>query len=111
MLLTLRQLITKFAHLLRDELFPTVEAEVGELSEPAKRLTAVLAMIPLRRFVPVSQGWNGRPATVPAAPDRPAFESAAAPGRVFSRWQESEPDPAFHSGDALPKNLRSGAWL
>ena len=62
MLLTLRQLITKFAHLLQDELFPTVEAEVGELSEPAKRLTAVLAMIPLRRFVPVSQGWNGRPA-------------------------------------------------
>src|SRR5437879_11844166 len=61
MLLTLRQQLTKFAHMLQEELFPTVEAEVGELSEPAKRLTAVLAMIPLRRFVPVSQGWNGRP--------------------------------------------------
>jgi hypothetical protein len=61
MLLTLRQQLTKFARMLQDELFPTVEAEVGELSEPAKRLTAVLAMIPLRRFVPVSQGWNGRP--------------------------------------------------
>src|SRR5438874_1920940 len=62
LLLTLRQQLTKFTHLLQDELFPTVEAEVGELSEPAKRLTAVLAMIPLRRFVPVSKGWNGRPA-------------------------------------------------
>src|SRR5207253_9830166 len=61
MLLTLRQQLTKFAHMLQDELFPTVEAEVGELTEPAKRLTAVLAMIPLRRFVPVSRGWNGRP--------------------------------------------------
>jgi len=61
MLLTLRQQLTKFAHMLQEELFPTVEAEVGELSEPAKRLTAVLAMIPLRRFVPVSKGWNGRP--------------------------------------------------
>ena len=31
MLLSLRQQLTKFAHLLQDELFPTVEAEVGEL--------------------------------------------------------------------------------
>src|SRR5437762_10613203 len=62
LLLTLRQQITKFTHLLQDELFPTIETEVGELSEPAKRLTTVLAMISLRRFVPVSQGWNGRPA-------------------------------------------------
>jgi len=36
MLVTLRQQLTKFAHMLQDELFPTVEAEVGELSEPAK---------------------------------------------------------------------------
>jgi hypothetical protein len=62
MLMTLRQQLTKFAHMLQDELFPTVAAEVGELSKPAKRLTAVLAMIPLRRFIPVSRGWNGRPA-------------------------------------------------
>ena len=62
MLLTLRQLITKFAHLLRTNCSPPSRLKVGELSEPAKRLTAVLAMIPLRRLVPVSQGWNGRPA-------------------------------------------------
>jgi Transposase DDE domain/Transposase domain (DUF772) len=62
MLVTLRQQLTKFAHMLQNELFPTIQAEVGELTEPAKRLTAVLAMIPLRRFIPVTQGWNGRPA-------------------------------------------------
>lgn len=61
MVFSLRQQLTKFAHMLQDELFPIIEAEVGELTEPAKRLIAVLAMIPLRRFVPVSQGWNGRP--------------------------------------------------
>ena len=61
MLLTLRQQLIKFAHLLQDELFPSLEAETGELTESAKRLTAVLAMVPLRRFIPVAQGWNGRP--------------------------------------------------
>ena len=61
MLLSLRQQITNFAHKLQDELFPTVEAEAGELGEPAQRFIAILAMIPLRRFVPVSKGWNGRP--------------------------------------------------
>jgi hypothetical protein len=60
MLLTLRQQLIKFAHLLQNELFPTLEAETGELTEAGKRLTAVLAMVPLRRFVPVAQGWNGR---------------------------------------------------
>jgi len=57
-----RQQLVKFAHLLQDELFPTLEASTGELSETAQRLIAVLAMIPLQRFLPVAQGWNGRPA-------------------------------------------------
>src|SRR5437588_5761189 len=61
MLVTLRQQLTQFAHMLQNELFPTIEAEVGELAELAKRLTVVLAMLPLRRFIPVARGWNGRP--------------------------------------------------
>lgn len=61
MLLTLRQQLVKFAHLLQDELFPTLEAATGELSETAQRRIAVLARIPLRRFLPVAPGWNGRP--------------------------------------------------
>jgi DDE family transposase/transposase-like protein DUF772 len=61
MQLTLRQQLTQFAHLLQTSLFPIVEAEVGELSDTAKRLIAVLSMIPLARYVPVSRGWMGRP--------------------------------------------------
>ena len=61
MKLTLRQQITQFAHLLQSELFPLLEVELGELSEPAKRLVATLEMIPLARFVPSSRGWVGRP--------------------------------------------------
>ena len=50
MLVTLRQQLTKFAHMLQNELFPIIQAEVGELTEPAKRLTAVLAMAALYCF-------------------------------------------------------------
>jgi hypothetical protein len=62
MQLTLPSQLSRFTHLLQKELFPILEAEVGELSVTAKRVVQVLAMIPLRRFVPVASGWNGRPA-------------------------------------------------
>jgi hypothetical protein len=61
MLLTLRQQLSRFSHLLQNELFPVLEAEIGELSETAQRLIAILEMLPLGRFIPCSQGWNGRP--------------------------------------------------
>ena len=62
MQLTLRQKISQFSYLFQDRLFPMVEKEVGQMGESAKRLTAVLSMIPLARFVPMTRGWNGRPA-------------------------------------------------
>jgi len=61
MLLTLRQQLSRFSHLLQSELFPTLETEIGELSETARHLVAILEMLPLGRFIPCSQGWNGRP--------------------------------------------------
>ena len=61
MKLNLRQQITQFAHVLQNKLFPSLEEELGELSGSAKRLAAVLEMIPLARFVPSSRGWIGRP--------------------------------------------------
>ena len=61
MQLTLRQQITRFAQVLQTKLFPVLEEELGELTEPAKRLVATLEMIPLARFVPSSGGWVGRP--------------------------------------------------
>src|SRR6266478_961328 len=71
MQLTLRQKISQFSHLFQDQLFPMLEKEVGEMGESAKRLTAVLSMVPLVRFVPMARGWNGRPAK-----DRLAIASA-----------------------------------
>jgi hypothetical protein len=62
MQLTLSGQLTRFTHLLQDELFPILEEEVGTLSETAKRVVQVLAIVPLRRFVPIASGWNGRPA-------------------------------------------------
>jgi hypothetical protein len=61
MQLTLRQQLTQFAHVLQNQLFPAVEEAVGELNDTARRLVAVLEMIPLARFVPASRGWIGRP--------------------------------------------------
>jgi len=71
MKLNLRQQITQFAHVLQNKLFPCLEEELGELSGSAKRLVAVLEMIPLARFVPSSRGWIGRPSK-----DRLAIASA-----------------------------------
>ncbi|MCI0348282.1 MAG: transposase [Acidobacteriales bacterium] len=61
MKLTLRQQLTQFAHVLQSQLFPAVEESIGELDDTARRLVAVLEMIPLGRFVPASRGWIGRP--------------------------------------------------
>lgn len=61
MLLTLRQQLSRFSHILQSELFPVLESELGELNEAGRRLVAALELIPLSRFIPSSQGWNGRP--------------------------------------------------
>ena len=61
MKLTLRQQLTQFAHVLQSQLFPALEEATGELDDTARRLVAVLEMIPLARFVPAARGWIGRP--------------------------------------------------
>jgi hypothetical protein len=78
MKLTLRQQITQFAHVLQTGLFPVLNEELGELTEPAKRLVATLEMIPLARFVPSSRGWIGRPSK-----DRLAIASAFVAKAVY----------------------------
>lgn len=61
MLLTLRQQLSRFSHILQKELFPVMESRLGEISETGRRLVAALELIPLNRFIPSSRGWNGRP--------------------------------------------------
>jgi len=59
---TLRQKLAHFGRMLQRDLFPRVEDGLGRpLSAKGKQLVAILALIPLRRFVPSSNGWNGRP--------------------------------------------------
>jgi Transposase DDE domain/Transposase domain (DUF772) len=78
MKLTLRQQLTQFGKTLQTGLFPILSEELGELSEPAKRLVATLEMIPLARFVPSSRGWIGRPSK-----DRLAIASAFVAKAVY----------------------------
>lgn len=61
MKLTLRQQLTQFTRVLQSQLFPVLEAEIGELDGRAKRLVGALEMIPLARFIPCGRGWIGRP--------------------------------------------------
>ena len=82
MKLTLRQQMTQFAHVLQTKLFPVLEEEVGELTEPAKRLIATLEMIPLANFLPVNGGWVGRPLKARLAIARP---SSPRPSMVLAR--------------------------
>jgi Transposase DDE domain/Transposase domain (DUF772) len=79
MQLTLKDQLTQFAHLFQGDLIPILEKELGQMSETAKRVVRVLGMIPLRRFVPVASGWNGRPSQ-----DRYAIACAFIAKAVFN---------------------------
>jgi len=61
MKLNLQHQLTQFSHLLQTSLFPALEESLGKLDERARRLVAILEMIPLDRFIPASSGWMGRP--------------------------------------------------
>jgi hypothetical protein len=96
MKLTLRQQITQFAHVLQTGLFPNLEEELGELSHSAKRLVAVLEMIPLARFVPCARGWMGRPSK-----DRLAIASAFVAKVVYGFTTTRQLLEALHRDDHL----------
>jgi hypothetical protein len=82
--LNLRQQLTQFSHVLQDELFPVVEANIGKLDGSAQSLVATLEMIPLARFVPSSRGWMGRPSKDRLAVAR-AFVAKAVYGIALTR--------------------------
>jgi transposase len=52
--------LMQMAHLFQMELFPRMEAVVGELSAQAKLLTKTVAIVPLDRVL--TRNWLGRPA-------------------------------------------------
>lgn len=79
MKLTLGQQITQFAHTLQDQLFPVLTEAVGPMSKNLQRLTAVLEMAPLARYVPAARGWIGRPSK-----DRLAIASAFVAKAIYN---------------------------
>jgi hypothetical protein len=62
-----RQVVTQFAHVLQQNLFPMLEGVAGPLSTQLKLLTAVMSMTPLERFLSARRASTGRPAKDRAA--------------------------------------------
>jgi len=103
MKITLRQQITQFAHVLQTSLFPVLNEELGELTEPAQRLVATLEMNPLARFVPCSRGWMGRPSK-----DRLAIASAFVAKAVYG-FNNTSLDSCWMPSPAIPNCGASAA--
>ncbi len=69
--LTPRQIVTEFAHVLQEELFPKLEQAVGLLSGQLKLLGAVMAVVPIGGLLQQQRHSTGRPAR-----DRTALATA-----------------------------------
>lgn len=67
MQLNAQQVVTQFAHLLQQEMFPKLEQAVGPLSEDLELLAAVMALVPLQRLLTARRASTGRPAKDRAA--------------------------------------------
>jgi transposase-like protein DUF772 len=66
-LTTPRQLVTQFAHVLQQDLFPSLESAVGQLDPQLQLLTSVIALLPLGRLLSARRAGTGRPAKDRAA--------------------------------------------
>ena len=67
MQLNAQQVVTQFAHLLQQEMFPILEEVVGPLSKDLELLAAVMALVPLQRLLTARRAGTGRPAKDRAA--------------------------------------------
>ena len=65
--LTARQMVTEFAHVLQEELFPHVEQAVGPISGELRLLGAVMLIAPLGGLLSRRRRSTGRPAKDRAA--------------------------------------------
>jgi hypothetical protein len=62
-----RQIVTQFAHLLQEELFPVLQSFVGPMSGQMQLLASVISMAPLERLLSARRAATGRPAKDRAA--------------------------------------------
>lgn len=61
------QVVTQFAHLLQQQMFPLVESSVGPLNAQLRLLASVISMAPLERLLSARRAATGRPAKDRAA--------------------------------------------
>ena len=71
MQLTPLAVVTQFAHVLQQELFPELAVSVGPLEKKLELLAAVVSMTPLGRMLSAHRSFTGRPAK-----DRTALATA-----------------------------------
>lgn len=71
MQLTPLAIVTQFAHVLQQELFPELEAATGPLDKKLELLAAVVSMAPLGQLISANRSCTGRPAK-----DRTALATA-----------------------------------
>ena len=64
-------IVTQFAHVLQQELFPELQAAIGPLGKDLQLLAAVVSMAPLERMLSANRASTGRPAK-----DRSALATA-----------------------------------
>jgi hypothetical protein len=62
-----RQLVTQFAHILQQDLFPVLQTVTGPLSRQMQLLISVMALAPLGRLLSARRACTGRPAKDRAA--------------------------------------------
>jgi hypothetical protein len=62
-----RQLVTQFAHLLQEDLFPVLQTVTGPLSGQMQLLVSVISLAPLGRLLSARRAVTGRPAKDRAA--------------------------------------------
>src|ERR1700730_10654200 len=61
MQLTSRQVVTQFAHMLQEELFPLLQSSVGPLNGQMQLLASVISLAPLERMLYARRASTGRP--------------------------------------------------
>jgi len=72
-------IVTQFAHVLQQELFPELEAAVGPMDKKLELLAAVVSLTPLERVATAGRRFPGRPAK-----DRTALATAFLAKAVFN---------------------------
>ncbi len=74
-----RLIVTQFAHILQEELFPLLESAAGPLSEQLQLLAAAMSMMPLDGLISARRASTGRPAK-----DRAALATAFIAKAIFN---------------------------